>query len=455
MLFTFNYDPATQLQFAANGQPPATAQPGTNFASPNPVIVDAEDVFGNIATTYTGPVTITLAGGASGLGGTVTVNAVAGVATFTNLSIAADGTYNLLGSSPSLATTNPRIDFHPHRRGRHTALHHPATARHRAGRQRLWLEVGAETSSETRRRYSPARFRSPSANNPGGSDPTGVAATVPVVGAVATFSGLTLNKVGQGYTLKVTAAGITSVTTNPFNVTNAPADHLVITPANEPPSTVTAGQTFAMTVMAEDRFGNLDTGFSGTVSVSIASGTLTGTTPVTVSNGLAVFNNLAIDTAGKFQILASSNPALTTVTSTSIQVNPDTPSQLVWDSEPPSSVVHNFPFGVRTRSRRQVRQPGNDRHRHRLDRVREQPDRRDLGGDTTVDLVSGVASSTTLSISNVGNGYTLQGTYQGITSPVSTPIDVTPTPATALAISVQPPSSVAVHQTIWLPGHGA
>ena len=37
----------------------------------------------------------------------MTVNAVAGVATFNNLSIAADGTYNLLASSPGLTTTNP------------------------------------------------------------------------------------------------------------------------------------------------------------------------------------------------------------------------------------------------------------------------------------------------------------------------------------------------------------
>ena len=93
VVFTFNFDPATQLHFEAAGQPPATAQPGANFASPNPVLVDADDKFGNIATTYNGPVTITLAGGATGLGGTVTVNAVAGVATFTNLSIShADGT---------------------------------------------------------------------------------------------------------------------------------------------------------------------------------------------------------------------------------------------------------------------------------------------------------------------------------------------------------------------------
>ena len=51
----------------------------------------------------------------------------------------------------------------------------------------------------------------------------------------------------MGYTLKVTSGSLTPVTTDPIDVTNAPADHLVITQANEPPSTVIAGQTFGMT----------------------------------------------------------------------------------------------------------------------------------------------------------------------------------------------------------------
>ena len=68
----FNWDPATQLAFATTGEPPATAEPGANFATPSPIVVDALDVFGNIATTYNGPVTISLANNATGLSGTLT-----------------------------------------------------------------------------------------------------------------------------------------------------------------------------------------------------------------------------------------------------------------------------------------------------------------------------------------------------------------------------------------------
>ena len=170
---------------------------------------------------------------------------------------------------------------------------------------------------------------------------------------------------------------------------------------------MTAGQTFAMVVTAVDPFGNIDTGFSGQVTVSIAGGTLTGTTTVTVSSGMATFAGLAIDTAGKFQILASSNPALTSTTSTSIVVTPAAPSQLVWESEPPTSVVHNFPFGVALDLEDQYGNLETNTIGTVSIALVNNPTGASLGGATTVDLVNGVASFTTLSISTVGNGYTL------------------------------------------------
>ena len=40
---------------------------------------------------------------------------------------------------------------------------------------------------------------------------------------MATFSGLTINKVGSGYTLQLTSSGLTGATTNAITVTSAPA----------------------------------------------------------------------------------------------------------------------------------------------------------------------------------------------------------------------------------------
>ncbi|HEX7546534.1 MAG TPA: hypothetical protein VF368_07385, partial [Gemmatimonadaceae bacterium] len=91
-----------------------TTQPsnGSSGAALAPFVITAEDNNGNIATTFTGPVTLAFGanpGGAT-LGGTVTVAAVAGVATFSNISVnkAATG-YTLIANSGTLtpATTTP------------------------------------------------------------------------------------------------------------------------------------------------------------------------------------------------------------------------------------------------------------------------------------------------------------------------------------------------------------
>ncbi len=57
-------------------------------------------------------------------------------------------------------------------------------------------------------------------SNPGGSGLAGTL-TLPAVHGVAIFTGLELFKPGVGYTLQVTAAGITSTTTNSFTVTGS------------------------------------------------------------------------------------------------------------------------------------------------------------------------------------------------------------------------------------------
>ena len=83
------------------------------------MVVDAEDQFGGIDPTYNGPVTIELANNATGtFVGTLTVNAVNGVATFSNLAIDTAGTYKLEATSPGLTTAVSTVHHdHPRRAG--------------------------------------------------------------------------------------------------------------------------------------------------------------------------------------------------------------------------------------------------------------------------------------------------------------------------------------------------
>ena len=84
-----------------------------------------------------------------------------------------------------------------------------------------------------------------------------------MVNGVATFSGLTLTKAGTAYTLTLTAGSLPTATTAAFNVTPAAAALLVF--SGMPTSPVAAGTAFTFTVTADDAYGNVATGYTGTV----------------------------------------------------------------------------------------------------------------------------------------------------------------------------------------------
>ena len=105
------------------------------------------------------------------------------------------------------------------------------------------------------------------ANNPGGAT-LGGTLTETATNGVATFSDLTLDKAGTGYTLQASADGELPVTTSSIDVTPAAASQLVIT--TQPPGGVLVGAGFGLVVSAEDPFGNVDTSFDGSVVVALA-----------------------------------------------------------------------------------------------------------------------------------------------------------------------------------------
>ncbi len=93
--------------------PPTVGTPGQALS---PIIVDVTDALGNIVTTYESPVTLSINSGPAGgsLGGTVTVNAVNGVATFDNVRLSTFGNYSLTAVSTTLPmATSPSIAVLP------------------------------------------------------------------------------------------------------------------------------------------------------------------------------------------------------------------------------------------------------------------------------------------------------------------------------------------------------
>src|SRR5436309_6718861 len=147
--------------------------------------------------------------------------------------------------------------------------------------------------------------------------------TVAAASGVATFSTLSLNMVGTGYTLTATATGLTSATSSAFNISAGAAAKLVFTVQ---PSSAAAGaaNSPAMQVAVQDAQGNTVTTATTSITVAIgtnpASGTLAGTTTVAAVNGVATFANLSINNPGTGYTLTASATGLMGATSNAFNI---------------------------------------------------------------------------------------------------------------------------------------
>ena len=232
----------------------------------------------------------------------------------------------------------------------------------------------------------------------------------------------------------------------PFDVTAAPATQLVIT--TQPPGSVTAGQSFGMTVTAEDQFGNTDMGYSGTVAITSPSIINSGG-PVTVMNGVAIFPNLSIDTVGTYKLKAVST-GLTSVTSTSVMVNPGPAAMLVWVTEPTTPDVHGVGFFGGTLDVEDQYMNVETGFTGLVTVLDANPGNAMLTGGVSATAMAGVVSFPGLVINNVADGYTLVATGDDVSSPDSTPVNVTLFPPVGLEVTTQPPATVQVAQTFGL-----
>src|SRR5438552_2455377 len=147
--------------------------------------------------------------------------------------------------------------------------------------------------------------------------------TVAAVNGVATFSTLSLNVVGTGYTLTAASTGLTGATSTAFNIGVGAAAKLVFTVQ---PSTAVAGAaiTPAVQVTVQDAQGNTVTTATTSITLAIGtnpgSGTLAGTTTVAAVSGVATFANLSINNPGTGYNLIASASVLTGATSSAFNV---------------------------------------------------------------------------------------------------------------------------------------
>ena len=324
--------PATQLRFTV--QPPQSTPAGQMMAA---LSVSALDATGAVVTTFSGGITVLIGTNPSGgtLSGTQTVSATNGVATFSTLSINKAGSgYTLQATSPSLtSTTSSTFDITatppppppPATQLRFTVQ--PASTQ--AGQTIAPpVQVSALDASGTLVTSFTGAITVAIGTNPANGTLSGTL-TVNATNGVATFSNLSINNAGTGYTLQATSSGLTSATSSAFNVTAPPPPpatqlRFTVQPTNTLPLTTI---TPAVEVAALDAQGNPVSGFAGTITIAIGhdasllgNAVLSGTLSVTAVNGVARFSDLSIDEVGLGYTLRATVTGLTSAVSAPFDV---------------------------------------------------------------------------------------------------------------------------------------
>ena len=442
--------PATRLSFSVQ---PSTATAGAPIRPA--VKVAVRNRYGSVVTTSTASITVALSGtGTAGahLRGTLTVNAVAGVATFSTLNADSVGTgYTLTASATGLTSTTSntfRVVAAPATKLGFTVQPSGATA---GAAIVPAVKVTVQDSVGNLATASTAKITVALSAGTGtsGAHLKGTLSVSAVKGA-ATFLTLNVDSAGTGYTLTASASNLTAATSGAFDVAAAPENKLSF---NVQPSSATAGAPITPTVSVAvlDRFGNVVRASTAAITVSLASGAgtagahLRGTLAVNAENGVATFPTLSVDSVGAGFKLTASASGLTGSTSLVFAVVAAPAATLSFAVQPSSIApgeaispavkvaVRDSVGNVVTASTASVT----------LALGGAGPSGAQLGGTTIVNAVGGVATFSTLTVDSLGTGYTLTASASDLAGASSTAFDVAAAPPVKLSFGVQPSTATA------------
>jgi len=444
---------AAKLAFTT--QPSSSNAAGAAFGT-QPVVT-IQDAAGNKVTTSTDAVTLAItAGTGAALLGTPTVNAVKGVATFKGLSV------NLAGSNYTLSATSGNLT--PATSSAFTVMA-GAAAKLAFSTQPSSSTAGAVFGTQPVVTIQDAAGNKVTASTAAvtlaitlGTGNSGAALsgtkTVNAVNGMATFSGLSVNLVGSGYTLSATSGALTSATSSAFDVTVRPAAKLAF--ATQPSSSNAAGAYLGTqpVVTIQDAAGSTVTASTAAVTLAITPGTgasgaaLSGNTTVNAVNGAATFRDLSVDLAGSNYTLSATSGALTSATSSAFDVTVRPAAKLAFTTQPGSSNTAGADFDTQPVVTIQDADGNKVTTSTAAVTLAITPGTgtsgADLSGNTTVNAVNGVATFSGLSVNLAGSGYTLGATSGTLTPATSTAFDVVAGSAAKLAFTTQPGSSNTV-----------
>jgi hypothetical protein len=443
--------PASATQFQATKPPPFSVTAGTPFE----IDVQALDASGNPATNnlgtgFSGPVLLHLLSNPGGaMFNDMEATAQNGTAQFLGvvLNKAASG-YQFQVSSPGLTSlvlspSTTATSSGASQIGVTTQPTSPVTAGSPFGFSVAVLDSNGNPVSLNGISLTVAL--------PPGTGPNGAALTgnvsAPVNNGVATFSGLILNKVASAYRLQVSGTNLGSVLTAPFAVTAGPVTQLMVTTPTVP-STVAPASVFEVDVAAEDSSGNMNTNFTGMVTLALpannpggAGAVLSGTLSVPAQGGVAKFTDLSLNKVADGYILQASFAGLPAAPTPGISVSAVAATRLVVASQVPGSVVAGLPFFSPLIIEAQDGLGNVDRTFSGLVTLSASagPLGEKVGGMNQVFAQNGVAIFSGLTLSTAGAGAVIQATSFGVSPTTAGPIAVVAAPATKLAFVTEPP----------------
>ncbi|HKA60756.1 MAG TPA: hypothetical protein VKD28_19230, partial [Gemmatimonadales bacterium] len=461
---SFDMLTSTAAQLFFTKQPAGKGDTVTAGTTLPPVEVTARDISGQPVTSFTGDVTLAFAPGTCPSGatfsGTKTVAAVAGVATFSTLSIDKAGPCELIASTSGLPTVfSAFFTVLPAAASQLAFTMQPSTAT--AGATITpQVEVTVRDALGNKVTGFTGNVTVAIGTNPAGGTLSGTT-TVAASAGVAAFTNLRIAPAGSGYTLVATRSGLTSATSASFDITATLAPRLVFTVQ---PSATMAGIPIspAVQVTARDASGQTMTSFTGDVTVAIPAGsgpagaTLSGTTTVAAIDGIATFSTLSIDKRSNAYRLSAAANGLSGTTSALFTINPGPASQLDFTVHPNTatnpppgsendSTVAGSPFtpSVKVAALDAFRNPVSNFTGNVTLGLAVNPAGGTLSGAATVAAVAGVATFPDVSVERTGTAYRLEATSSGLSPDTSDAFTIVAGPATRLVFTVQPGTTTA------------
>ncbi|MEO8294602.1 MAG: Ig-like domain repeat protein [Gemmatimonadota bacterium] len=434
---------ATRLGF---GVQPTNTVAGAAISPAVTVLV--QDASGNTVVSATNAVTLALASNLAGatLGGTLTVNAVNGVATFSDLTLDKTGTGFTLSAAATGLTgaTSTAFNITPSSATQLVFTQQPSDVVAGATMAPAVTVTAKDALGNTVTGYATAISLS-IGTNPGGATLTGGTAVAPVNG-VATFSGLSLNKAGTGYTLAASSGALNKISST-FDVSAGTATQLVF--ITQPGNSV-AGSSIAppVQIAIRDALGNTVTSATTSITVAIGNnppgnGVLAGTKTVSAVNGVATFSGLSIDKPGTGYTLTANGGSLPQATSNAFNVQLGTGNKLAFVVQPSAAVVA---ASISPAVQVEITDAAGNRVVTANDQVTlvigANPGGAMLSGGGPVTAVSGVATFSNLKLDKVGTSYTLTALASGLVSATSTSFDITNASTTTVITSDSPDPSV-------------